>query len=161
MAEIHAHFIKYFKIQLLLKRMSSWTKDKSKLILVDVQIFHYCTCSVCTVRVTNPLKTSSSRRFGVQGRLINSWCNSCVEHHARKKMHLRGSVISTVTLNLWQRINVKRQQSVLSFLFHVLKCCGNITAGVLSPHRSSVHQLTFSPVTFLPKNIIKKTEVIC
>ncbi len=65
-------------------------------------------------------------------------------------MHLSGSVhemifFRPVKLNFWRRINVKSQQSVLLILYHNIKSYGNIKACVESLHKSSVHQLTFSP----------------
>ncbi len=45
--EIYAHFIKFLKIQLLLKHLSSWKKEKHKWIIADLQIFHYRTCMMC------------------------------------------------------------------------------------------------------------------
>ncbi len=128
-------------MQLLLKCISSWKKDKRR--WVNVQ----CTSHLQSQDVFYPLKTSSSCHFDFEGGL-------CIKQHVRKRSTLKAAseqlsewndLFSPVTLNLWQRIHAKKQQNILSFWFHVLKCYGNISATVWSRHRLSVYQLTFSP----------------
>ncbi len=90
-------------------------------------------------------KGESCHIFGIRGGVINSWRTSCVEHHAWKRSALKDAFDRhsawddfCFTSNV-KLIKMKKQESVLSLLCHVLKYSGNITASVESPHQSSVN----------------------